>query len=74
MSRRHHKMVNGDKVNHQGRFKEGKQGNGFVRRIIYGDDGPEEVIVQFDDGTEIYPYEDFRHAWTDDYGGVYMLT
>ena len=47
--------------------------NGFVVRVLY-DDGPDEVIVKFDDGTEVYDFEEFRYSWTDRFGGVFILT
>jgi len=47
--------------------------NGFVVRVLY-DDGPDEVVVKFDDGTEVYDFEEFRYSWTDRFGGVFILT
>lgn len=67
-----HKPQRGDKVNDQQRFSEGKKANGFIQRITYAD-GPDEIIVKFDDGIETYDYEDFRYRWTDGYGGVFQL-
>ncbi len=58
----------GDKVNDTRRVN----ANGFVQRILY-DDGPDEVMVRFDDGYEFYPFDDFRMSWTDTYGGVFIL-
>lgn len=57
-----------DKVNDTRR----KHANGFVMKVLY-DDGPDEVIVRFDDRTEAYDFDDFRSTWTDDYGGVFVL-
>lgn len=69
---RQHKPQRGDKVNDQARHAEGKQANGFIQRITYAD-GPDEIIVKFDDDIETYDYEDFRYRWTDNYGGVFVL-
>ena len=60
----------GDKVNIVSRAP---FGNGFVVRVLY-DDGPESVLVKFDNGSEFYDFEDFRSTWTDAYGGVFILT
>lgn len=61
----------GDKVNDTRRPSPYQ--NGFVIRILY-DDGPDEVIVRFDDEVMNYEYEEFRYSWTDTYGGVFILT
>ena len=59
----------GDKVNDRRRIP---FANGFVRNVIY-DDGPDTVIVRFDNGLEMYDYEDFKNTWTDSYGGAFIL-
>lgn len=59
----------GDRVNDSRRIP---FGNGFVVRVLY-DDGPDEVIVKFDNGTEFYDFEEFRWTWTDHYGGAFIL-
>lgn len=59
----------GDKVNDKRRIP---FANGFVVRVLY-DDGPDTVIVQFDNGKELYDFEDFRSKWTDHYGGAFEL-
>lgn len=61
----------GDKVNDTRRPSPYQ--NGFVIRILY-DDGPDEVLVRFDDEVINYEYEEFRYSWTDTYGGVFILT
>lgn len=58
----------GDKVNDNRR----QHPNGFVRAVSFVD-GPDEVVVSFDDGLEYYDYEEFRWTWTDAYGGVFLL-
>jgi hypothetical protein len=68
-----HKPTRGDKVNDQQRFSEGKEANGFIHHLVYGDDGLETILVRFDDGTEHYDAEEFQYRWTDNYGGVYQL-
>lgn len=64
-----HKIRHGDKVNDKRRIP---NANGFVVRVLY-DDGPDEVVVKFDNGYETYSYEEFRNCWTDSYGGAYEL-
>lgn len=59
----------GDKVNDTRRIP---YANGFVQRVLY-DDGPDEVMVKFDDAYEFYPFEEFRCSWTDDYFGCFIL-
>lgn len=59
----------GDKVNDKRRIP---HANGFVYRVLY-DDGPDEVMVKYDDDIVTYPYEDFRNTWTDGYGGAFVL-
>lgn len=66
---RTHKPQRGDKVNDTRRIP---HANGSVLRILYND-GPEEVIVRFDDGIETYDYEEFRYTWTDKFGGCFIL-
>lgn len=60
----------GDKVND---CRRGEHVNGFVRGVKY-DDGPDEVIVSFDDKIEWYAYSEFEHTWTDAYGGAFILS
>jgi len=60
----------GDKVNDTRRIP---HANGFVQRVMYND-GPESVVVRFDNGVEEYDYEEFQYTWTDRYGGVFILT
>jgi hypothetical protein len=69
MSRKHFPQ-RGDKVNDVSRIP---NANGFVVRVLY-DDGPDEVIVRFDDGLVTYSYSQFEYAWTDLYGGVFEIT
>lgn len=57
-----------DKVNDNRR----EHANGYVLAVSF-DDGPDEVIVRFDDGIVYYDYEEFRWTWTDAYGGVFLL-
>ena len=59
----------GDKVNDNRRTP---YANGFIFRVLY-DDGPDEIMVKFDDTIETYDFEDFRSRWTDDYGGCFIL-
>jgi hypothetical protein len=66
---RTHKPQRGDKVNDTRRIP---NANGFVVRILY-DEGPSEVVVKFDDGTETYDYSEFEYSWTDKYGGVFEV-
>jgi hypothetical protein len=68
-----HRPTRQDKVNDQQRFSEGKQANGFIHRLIYGDDGLETIMVRFDDGIENYDAEQFHYRWTDRLGGVWQL-
>lgn len=68
---KNHTPKRGDRVNDLRRPSPYQ--NGFVRTILY-DDGPDEVVVRFDDKTETYEYEEFRYSWTDNYGGVFILT
>lgn len=58
-----------DKVNDRRRIP---HANGFVVRVLY-DDGPNEIIVRYDNGKEVYDYEDFKGTWTDRYGGAFIL-
>lgn len=60
----------GDKVND---IRRRPNANGFVVRILYTDDGPEEVLVKYDDGVEFYDFDDFRYTWTNTLGGVFIL-
>lgn len=60
----------GDKVND---CRRGQHVNGFVRAVSYVD-GPDEVIVRFDDGLEYYEYSEFEHTWTDAYNGAFILS
>lgn len=69
MSSKHFPRKN-DKVNDKRRIP---HANGFVVRVLY-DDGPDTVIVKFDNGKELYDYADFINRWTDDYGGVFIIT
>jgi hypothetical protein len=68
MSRKHFPQ-RGDKVNDSRRTP---HANGFVLRVIF-DDGPDEVIVRFDNGIHNYDYHEFEYTWTDRYGGVFIL-
>lgn len=60
----------GDKVNDKRRIP---HANGFVAWVQY-DDGPDTVVVRFDNGIELYDYEEFRNSWVDRFGGVFVLT
>lgn len=66
-----HFPTRGDKVNDTRR----KQGfvNGFVKTVLY-DDGPDEVVVKFDDDTVTYDFSEFTYTWTDKFGGCFILT
>ena len=66
---KNHFPQKGDKVNDKSRIP---NANGFVVRVLY-DEGPDEVVVRFDDEVVNYDYEQFRYAWTDTYGGVFIL-
>ena len=66
---KNHFPKRGDKVNDTRRIP---HANGFVTRVLY-DDGPDEVMVEFDDGTVFYDYSEFEHSWTDSLGGVFIL-
>ena len=66
---RNHKPRRGDKVNDTRRIP---HANGVIIRILY-DDGPDEVIVKFDNGIECYDYSEFEFTWTDRYGGAFIL-
>lgn len=66
-----HTPTKGDKVNVVSRIP---YANGFVVRVLYTEEGPEEVLVKFDNGMEFYDYDEFTHTWTDRYGGVFILT
>lgn len=68
---RKHLPRKGDKVND---IRRTPNANGFVRRVLYGDDGPEEVVVKYDDDIVTYDYDEFRYAWTDHYQGTFILT
>lgn len=57
-----------DKVNDSSRA----HANGFIHRLIY-DDGLSEIVVKYDDGLVYYDKADFDFAWTDKYGGVWVL-
>ena len=59
----------GDKVNDVSRAP---NGNGFVIRVLYND-GPDEVMVRFDDGVHYYDFSEFQYSWTDGYGGVFIV-
>ena len=64
-----HKPQAGDKVNDMSRIP---HANGVVKAILY-DDGPQEVIVKFDNGVETYDYSEFEYSWTDKFGGVFII-
>lgn len=66
-----HKPQRLDKVNDKRRIAPYQ--NGFVLRILY-DDGPDEVIVKYDNELVFYDYDEFRWTWTDHYGGCFILT
>lgn len=65
------KPTKGDKVNDLGRAP---NANGFVVRVLYTEEGPEEVLVKFDNSMEFYDYDEFTSTWTDNYGGCFILT
>lgn len=60
----------GDKVND---CRRGEHVNGFIRAVSYVD-GPDEVIVRFDDGLVYYEFTEFEHTWTDAYQGCFILS
>lgn len=64
-----HMPRKGDKVNDGSRIP---HANGTIIRLIY-DDGLSEIVVRYDNGVEYYDKEDFDFAWTDKYGGVWVL-
>lgn len=66
-----HKPRPQDKVND--RRRKAPYQNGFVLRILY-DDGPDEVMVKYDDEVVTYEYSEFEYTWTDTFGGVFILT
>lgn len=68
---KNHLPQQGDKVNDVRRDNPFR--NGFVIRVLY-DDGPDEVLVRFDNGVESYQFSAFEYSWTDRLGGVFMLT
>ena len=37
--------------------------NGFVQRVLYTDDGPEEVIVQYGNEMVFYDFTEFEFTW-----------
>lgn len=59
----------GDKVNDIRRLP---HANGFVLWVQYNY-GPDTVVVHFDNGKELYDFDDFRNTWTDQYGGCFVL-
>lgn len=61
----------GDPVND--RRRSAPYQNGFVTRVLYND-GPDEVMVRYDNETVFYDFEEFRYTWTDTFGGVFILT
>lgn len=68
MSNKHFPKT-GDKVNDTRRT----HANGHVVKVIYND-GPDEVMVRFEDGIEYYDYHEFEYSWTDNYGGCFILS
>lgn len=69
MPRPHYPRRN-DKVNDSSRIP---HANGFIIRILYGDDGPEEVMVKYDNAITFYDWEQFEFSWTDRYGGCWII-
>lgn len=57
-----HKPQRGDRVNDKRRNPPYQ--NGFVHRILY-DDGPNEVVVKYDDELVFYDYSEFEYSWAD---------
>lgn len=45
--------------------REAPNQNGFVLRVLYSDDGPEEVIVQFGNERVFYDYDEFEFTWAE---------
>lgn len=39
--------------------------NGHVLRVMYTDDGPDEVIVKYSNEMVFYDYTEFEFAWRD---------
>ena len=66
MGKRHPRFR--DKVNDNRR----EHANGYVLAVTFND-GPDEVVVRFDDEIVYYQYEEFEFTWTDGYGGVFLL-
>lgn len=64
-----HKPTRGDKVNDGSRIP---YANGTIIRLLY-DDGLSEIVVRYDDTIVHYDAGDFDFAWTDKYGGVWVL-
>lgn len=70
MSKRHF-PARGDKVNDRNR--KAPYQNGFVVCVLY-DDGPSEVLVDFDNEKCVsYDYDEFKYCWTDKFGGCYII-
>lgn len=67
-----HKAQRGDKVNDSRRLP--KTANGTIIAMLYSDDGPDEVIVLYDQERELYDYSEFQYSWTDAYGGTFILS
>lgn len=67
MSRKHFPRFR-DKVNDNRRL----HANGHVLAVSYND-GPDEVVVRFDDEIIYYDFSEFQYTWTDAYGGVFLL-
>ncbi len=68
---RTHKPTRGDKVNDGSRIP---NANGVISRLIYeAGEGLVEIVVKYDDEDVYYDAQDFDFAWTDKYGGVWVL-
>lgn len=67
---RNHKPKRGDKVNDTRRIP---HANGVIIALLWTEDGLDEIIVRYDNGTECYDASEFEYTWTDRYGGAYIL-
>ena len=67
---RNHKVKVGDTVNDSRRIP---HANGKVIRLLWDDEGLQEVLVKFDNATVFYDADEFVMKWTDRYGGAFIL-
>lgn len=67
---RNHFPRRGDKVNDSRRIP---HANGTIIKLLWSDDGLEEIIVKYDNETVFYDADEFVMKWTDRYGGAFIL-